>query len=361
VSEIRSIEWVPRQPGAPLPGSLRILDQTLLPERLVYRDIIRPEEVADAIRRLAVRGAPLLGVAAAYALVVAAQQAQQAGADTADAVRRAAALIRGTRPTAVNLFHGVDRILHILEHSSGSDDLALEIWKEADRLHREDREACEAIGRHGADLLPPGSRVLTHCNTGILATAGRGTALGAVYEAFRRHGKLHVFADETRPLWQGARLTAWELQQAGIPVTVLCDNAAAFLMASGQVDCIMVGADRIAANGDTANKVGTLALAIAARRYGLPFYVLAPVSTLDPSLPDGSGIEIEYRAAEEIVRPWGRNIAPQNVMVYAPAFDVTPAELITAIVTDRGIIRPPYERNIAAACGSSGSQRRATP
>lgn len=343
---IQSIQWIPEQPDRPVPGHLRIIDQTRLPLDLVFCDLYSPEEVAAAIMRLAIRGAPLLGIAASYALVLAAQTAASRSQPIRPAVEQAAKVIRRTRPTAVNLFVGVERLLKIIGNHPSEDELPLLLWQEAARFHARDREACTAIGSYGAELIPQRARVLTHCNTGALATGGEGTALAAIYHAHRQGKISMVFAGETRPLWQGARLTAWELQQAQIPVTLICDNAAASLLASGKVDCVLVGADRIALNGDTANKIGTLALAVLARRYNVPFYVLAPTTTIDSNLTAGSDIIIEYRKAEEVTAPAGLRIAPSGVDAYNPAFDVTPGELIDAIVTEKGILRPPWEDSL---------------
>jgi methylthioribose-1-phosphate isomerase len=231
----------------------------------------------------------------------------------------------------------------------GVADVVESVARAAVALHEEDRALCESIARHGASLVPEQARVVTHCNAGALATGGIGTALGVVYEAVRQGKSVHVFADETRPLLQGARLTAWELGRAGVPVTLLCDNAAASLLARGGIDCAIVGADRIARNGDTANKVGTLSLALAARRFGVPFYVAAPSTTFDLSLASGKEIPIEERAADEVAGALGVRTAPAGVGVYNPAFDVTPAELITAIVHEGGVVRPPYEETLAAS------------
>ncbi|RKX33296.1 MAG: S-methyl-5-thioribose-1-phosphate isomerase [Verrucomicrobia bacterium] len=346
-SGLASIQWVPLERRSRIPGVVRIIDQTRLPGELVYLDLTDVSAVAEAIVSLRIRGAPLLGIAAAYAVVLAAQEALRDQQPIGQSVRDAAETLRRTRPTAVNLFVGLNRLVEAAMRTRSSGPAAVkELLAVAENFHESDRRACAAIGRHGADLIQPGARILTYCNTGILATGGEGTALAAVYEAHRRHGDIRVFACETRPLWQGARLTAWELRQHDIPVTVLCDNAAASLLARGEVQCVMVGADRIAANGDTANKVGTFPLALAAAAHEIPFYVLAPTTTFDPEIPAGAQIPIEHRSPTEVVRPFGHDIAPEGVDVYSPAFDITPAKYISALVTEKGVIYPPFETNI---------------
>ena len=319
-------------------GALRILDQRRLPAALEMRDLHTVDEVADAIRTLAVRGAPAIGVAAAIGLAAATR-----GRAAAD-IEAAAATLRSTRPTAVNLGWALDRMLAVARaHATApapARDQALR--DEAERIRAEDAAMCRAIGELGAPLIEDGMRVLTHCNAGALATAGIGTALAPVYVAHARGARVQVWADETRPLLQGARLTAWELAQAGIPVTVLADNMAASLMARGEVDLVLVGADRIAANGDTANKVGTYGLAVLAKHHGIPFVVCAPWSTVDPRTPDGAAIVIEQRAADEVTHLAGTRVAAEGAATYNPAFDVTPHTLITRIVTDRGVFAPPY-------------------
>ncbi len=319
-------------------GALRILDQRRLPAEVVTRDLRAVDEIADAIRTLAVRGAPAIGVAAAIGLAVA-----TAGQSLHD-VEQAAATLRVTRPTAVNLGLALDRMLVVArEHVSedvGARTAAMRA--EAERIREEDVAMCRAIGEHGAELITAGMRVLTHCNAGALATAGIGTALAPVYVAHAKGRAVHVYADETRPLMQGARLTAWELSRAGIPVTVLTDGMAASLMARREVDLVLVGADRIAANGDVANKIGTYGLAVLAKHHGIPFVVAAPTSTVDAHTPDGASIAIEQRAAEEVTHVGGVRMVAEGVPVMNPAFDVTPHTLITRIVTDRGVYAPPY-------------------
>jgi methylthioribose-1-phosphate isomerase len=319
---------------------VRLLDQRLLPAEETWLALVTAEEVADAIRTLAVRGAPAIGVAAAYGLAVEARR----GA-TPERLRAAAELLARARPTAVNLEWAVRRMSRRIGEPAGA------VLAEAHAIRDEDEASCRRIGALGAPLLPPEARVLTHCNAGALATAAYGTALGIV-RAAREAGRLeHVFADETRPFLQGARLTAWELKRDGIPVTILTDGMAGWLMARGEISCVVVGADRIAANGDVANKIGTYGLAVLARHHDIPFYVAAPWSTFDPSLSTGAGIPIEERGADEVLRIFGRLIAPEGVPARYPAFDVTPAGLVTAIVTERGVLRPPYGPAIRALVG----------
>jgi len=297
------------------------------------------DDVEDAIRSLAVRGAPAIGVAAALGLV--ASFAHEAAPSRA-AVFAAIARLASARPTAVNLPWAMARLRRVVESASDTPPLLDALAAEAERILSEDVAMCDAIGRHGAALLADGARVLTHCNAGALATAGIGTALAPVYTAVAAGRRVEVMACETRPLLQGSRITAWELDRAGIPVTVCTDSMAASLMRAGRVDLVLVGADRIAANGDVANKIGTYALAVAAKHHGLPFYVAAPSSTIDPHTSDGSAVPIEQRAADEVRRLGDRQLAPAAVAVHNPAFDVTPAALVTAIITDAGIVRPPY-------------------
>ncbi len=312
-------------------GVLHLLDQLRLPGEEVWVACRSEDEVADAIQRMVVRGAPAIGCAAAYGVALAARR----GAP----VDRAIELLAATRPTAVNLFWALDEM-----RRAGGDPAALEA--RAIAIHVEDIAMCRAIGRHGAALIPDGATVLTHCNAGALATGGYGTALGVVRGAREAGKRLRVLADETRPFLQGARLTAWELMKSGIDVTVIPDAAAAFLMSRGEVSCVVVGADRIAANGDVANKIGTYALALAASRHRVPFYVAAPSSTLDPHTPTGADIPIEERAGDELLRIGTTALAPAGAAARYPAFDITPAELVTAIITERGVARPPYDRSL---------------
>jgi methylthioribose-1-phosphate isomerase len=310
--------------------AVEIIDQTKLPAEEVVLRLETPEDVVDAIRRLAVRGAPAIGICGAFGVALSAAAGRR---------DEGAAMIRAARPTAVNLAWAVDRVL-----------AARDAEAEAIAILDEDREACRLIGEHGRAELPHARRLLTLCNTGRLATGGWGTALGVVYAKHAAGDPVEVLACETRPLLQGARLTAWELQHAGIPVTVLTEGAAAARLAEGDVDAVIVGADRVAANGDTANKIGTYALAIAAHHHGVPFYVAVPRSTLDPTTPDGGAIEIEQRAGDEVRAAAG---LPDEVPVWNPAFDVTPAALVTAIVCDAGVLRPPFDVSIADALGAT--------
>jgi methylthioribose-1-phosphate isomerase len=323
----RTIEWI-----GGTDGFLRLIDQTRLPNEVVYRDCRTVEDVWEAIRSLRVRGAPAIGVAAAYGVVIGAQS----GAAVA-----AANHLRTSRPTAVNLFWALDRMGRVGETTPIAVLLA-----EAKAIHDEDAAMCRAIGRHGAAIVPDGG-VLTHCNAGGLATAEYGTALAVLYSAAEAGRKFRVFVDETRPLLQGARLTAWELMQHGIDVTLICDNMAAQVMREGKIGMCVVGADRIAANGDTANKIGTYGVALLAHAHGIPFYVAAPSSTFDLSLATGDAIPIEQRDSREVTHGFGSSTAPVGVEVYNPAFDVTPARLIAGIVTERGVIRPVDSDNIA--------------
>jgi len=344
VTIIQSVRWSPDD------DAVRIIDQGRLPETLVERDLRGAAEVRDAIRTLAVRGAPAIGVAGAMGLAVAALgYVGESPARFAARLEEDASAIRDARPTAVNLPWAIDRMLaRARERAAAGDgprEVAAALRAEASSILEEDVAMCRRIGEHGLPFIRDGARVLTHCNAGALATAGIGTALAPVYLAAEAGRRVEVYADETRPLLQGSRLTAWELSRAGIPVTVLTDGMAASLMRSGAVDLVIVGADRIAANGDVANKVGTYGVALAARHHGIPFYVAAPTSTLDPATPTGDAIVIESRPADEVSAGFGARTAPSGpfVRVYNPAFDVTPAEYITAIVTDRGVVRAPYD------------------
>lgn len=351
--QLRPIEWIPDQPGALFPGRVRFIDQLALPQRLTFVETRDAGVLATAIRSLQIRGAPAIGIAGAMGVALAAQQAVLAGEPAAplEHVRAqaltAANTLERTRPTAVNLRWAIDRARCILaEPPPTAVALTEKLIAEAVAIRDEDARMCRAIGEHGLTLLRDGMNILTHCNAGALATAELGTALAPVYIARERGQRLHVFVDETRPHFQGARLTVWELQAQGVPVTLICDNTAGVLMREKRVDAVLVGADRIAANGDTANKIGTYSLAVLARKHGLPFYVLAPTSTFDLTTPTGDGIPIEHRPPEDLIRINGKAIAPENTDVFAPIFDVTPAELITAIVCEKGILRPPFEKNI---------------
>jgi methylthioribose-1-phosphate isomerase len=343
---LATLRWL----GDARSGHLRLIDQTLLPTELVEIDCRDVPAVWEAIKALRVRGAPAIGVAAAYGAVIG---ARSKGLDDRDAIasahRDASAFLRTSRPTAVNLFWALDRMDRTLDAHRHLDPPALldRLLAEAHAIAEEDRAMCRAIGRHGASLVAPGQGILTHCNAGGLATADYGTALAVIFSAHEQGKDLRVFADETRPLLQGARLTAWELQRRGIPVTLICDSMAAQVMKEGKVQMVVVGADRIAANGDAANKIGTYGVALLAKAHGIPFYVAAPSSTFDLSLPDGSAIPIEQRDPREVTAGFGRVTAPEGVDVYNPAFDVTPAPLIAGIITERGVIRPVDRPTIA--------------
>ncbi|RKX99461.1 S-methyl-5-thioribose-1-phosphate isomerase [Candidatus Poribacteria bacterium] len=339
---LETIRWNER-------GWIELIDQTLLPNELKYIACRTVEEVWEAIKTLRVRGAPAIGIAGALGVVLGIWRSEARSYDEFKAeLDRVADYLATSRPTAVNLFWALDRMREAAERNKDKPipELKKLLLKEALDIIEEDKRICRAIGRNGARLLPDECTVLTHCNAGGLATADYGTALGVIYAAVEMGKRIKVFADETRPLLQGARLTAWELMQGGIEVTLICDNTAAYVMKQGLVDCVIVGADRIAANGDTANKIGTYNLAVLAKEHGIPFYVAAPSSTFDLTLESGDQIPIEERSPEEVTCPFGRRIAPEGVKVYNPAFDVTPARLITAIITEKGVIRQPLHENI---------------
>lgn len=331
-------------------GWIELIDQTLLPNELRYIACRTVEEVREAIKTLRVRGAPAIGIAGALGVVLGIWGSEARSYDEFKAeLDQVADYLATSRPTAVNLFWALDRMRRAAERNKDKPipELKKLLLREALDIIEEDKRICRAIGRNGARLLPDECTILTHCNAGGLATADYGTALGVIYAAAEMGKRIKVFADETRPLLQGARLTAWELMRNGIDVTLICDNTAAYVMRQGLVDCVIVGADRIAANGDTANKIGTYNLAVLAKEHGIPFYVAAPSSTFDLTLESGDQIPIEERSPEEVTCPFGRRIAPEGVKVYNPAFDVTPAHLITAIITEKGVIRQPLERNIS--------------
>ena len=328
-------------------GTLRFLDQTKLPAEEVYIETNDVQVVADAVKRLALRGAPLIGIAAAYGVALSAIKFS-ASPDFFKKLEESISLLAATRPTAVNLFWALKRQQQVIvDHQSQSGPMiAQQLAEEASLIHREDIEMCERISTLGAALMPASSAILTHCNAGALATGGRGTALGVIVKAWELGKCSHVFVDETRPLLQGARLTAWELTQVHIPFTLLTDNTAAFAMQQGKISAVVVGADRIACNGDVANKIGTYNVAVLAHHHRIPFYVAAPVSTIDFSIATGHEIPIEERNANETTTMNGQRIAPEHVQVYSPAFDVTPKELITAIITNRGVLRAPFQNAI---------------
>ncbi|MDO8684589.1 MAG: S-methyl-5-thioribose-1-phosphate isomerase [Armatimonadota bacterium] len=346
---LRTVEW--RE------NKFFIIEQNRLPAALVYIELRSVEEVAEAIQSMKVRGAPAIGAAAAAGVAIA---AIHSSAQTYDELQRdidaAVKIIRATRPTAANLFHGINRMLAALRASAGApvSEIQARLLRTSYDLLEEDVEANRRMGCHGAALIPDGASVLTHCNAGGLATVGYGTALGVVRAAVEAGKRVHVYADETRPRLQGARLTTWELMRDGIPVTLIADNMAASLMRQGKIDCVITGADRIAANGDAANKIGTYSLAVLANAHGIPMYIAAPMSTVDLSIETGAGIPIEERSDKEMTHIEGVRIAPEGVNVYNPAFDVTPARLIAAIITEEGVLRPPYEESLAWAAKRVG-------
>jgi len=346
MKDIQTLHWEGNENG-----HLLLIDQTRLPMEFVEIDCRTVEAVWEAIRMLRVRGAPAIGIAAAYGVCLAMQTV--AGADEAALFARleeAAAYLATSRPTAVNLFWALDRMKRAAESLRGQAEaarIAAALLAEARAIHEEDRQMCRAIGRHGAALLEDGQGVLTHCNAGGLATADYGTALAVVYAATEQGKRLRVWVDETRPLLQGARLTAWELRERGIDATLICDSMAAVVMREGRVQAVLTGADRIAANGDVANKIGTYGLALLAAAHHVPFYVAAPPSTFDLAIATGESIPIEQRGPREITHGFGRQTAPSGIGVYNPAFDVTPGRLITALVCEKGLIRPVDAQQIA--------------
>lgn len=339
---IPTLEWTD--------AGVRFLDQTKLPTEEVYVTCKRYEQVADVIRNMVVRGAPAIGVAAAMGLALAAKNSKAATvADFKNDFDQACDVIGKTRPTAVNLFWAIRRMQEKLERSRVQplEQIRHTLIEEAKRMHAEDIAANQTMGRHGATLMPSSGGVLTHCNAGALATAGYGTALGVIRAAVEQGKKIHVFADETRPFLQGSRLTAWELMKDRIPTTVISDNMAGAMMKQGKIGAVVVGADRIAANGDVANKIGTYTVAVLAKEHGIPFYVAAPFSTIDLETPDGSRIPIEQRNSREVTHIAGKQMVPDGVEIENPAFDVTPAKYVTAIITERGIAKAPYEESLS--------------
>jgi methylthioribose-1-phosphate isomerase len=335
-------------------GALRLLDQRLLPHETRYVDYVDYRQVAAAIREMVVRGAPAIGVAAAYGLALA---AQESGAETQDGLladlEKAGAFLKNARPTAVNMTWAVERVLKNAHSHEFTDVVGLRkgVIDEAQAITEEDVRACRQIGLNGLALVPEGAGIVHHCNTGALAAVGIGTALGVIRTAHEAGKKIHVYVDETRPRLQGARLTAWELGQLGIPHTVITDGASGFFMRQGKVQLCLVGCDRVAANGDTANKVGTYNLALAAYAHGIPFYVVGPTSTLDLATASGDEIPIEYRAEEEVTYLGGQHLTPEGTQAANPAFDITPAKYITAIVTEKEVIYPPYGKSLAKLVG----------
>ncbi len=332
-------------------GKVTMIDQTRIPAELVSIELTTPEQVADAITTMRVRGAPAIGVAAAVGVALAARNASADGKDEfLGEVERAAHLLRNTRPTAVNLFWGIERML-CTARAALADGLSVDEAKHvvdecAISMVQEDEDVCRAIGAHGAELMPDEGHVLTHCNAGALACVSYGTALGVIRAAIETGKRIHVYSDETRPRLQGMKLTCFELLADNIPVTVISDSMAGSLMRKGHIDCVVVGADRIAASGDVANKIGTYSVAVLAHHHGIPFYVAAPTSTIDHSLHSGDDIPIEERSHEEVTHIDGHRIAPIGVDVINPSFDVTPAALVTAIITEKGIAHPPYKQSL---------------
>ena len=335
---IKSIKWSEDR--------VRIIDQTRLPENLVYVDLKTTEEMADAIRSLRIRGAPLIGIAAAFGVVLAASRKEP--------IQEAIRLLSSTRPTAVNLFKALERMRKISELSSAAE-LQSRLLEEALAIQKEDKELCRRIGENGQALLQEKTTLLTHCNTGALATAGWGTALGVIYSANSKGKVAKVYVCETRPLLQGSRLTAWELNQNGIPVVLLSEGATGSLLKNGRIDAIIVGADRIARNGDIANKIGTYPLSLLAREHKIPFYVAAPTTSFDLTLDSGDEIPIEERSGDEVKKFFGVQVSPDAIEAYNPAFDITPASHITVIITENGILYPPYDKSISKM--NSGTTR----
>ena len=345
-----TLEWI-----GGVDGHLRLIDQTLLPLELAWLDCRDAQTVFTAIRALQVRGAPAIGIAAAYGVCLGLQPATAISeADFFARLGHVSEYLATSRPTAVNLFWALERMKRAAEGWRGKappSEIVERLLAEARAIHEEDRQMCRAIGRHGAALLASNGGVLTHCNAGGLATADYGTALAVIFAAHESGKQIHVYVDETRPLLQGARLTAWELVQHGVPATLICDSMAAQVMREGRVQAVVTGADRIAANGDTANKIGTYGVAVLAAAHDIPFYIAAPTSTFDLTLASGDQIPIEQRAAEEITAGFGRRTAPEGIEVYNPAFDVTPSRLIRAIICERGIIQPVTAERIREVAG----------
>jgi methylthioribose-1-phosphate isomerase len=341
---IKTIEWTPE--------GVVMIDQTRLPREEVFVTCTDYRQVAEAIRSMVIRGAPAIGVAAAMGVAIGAQKSSDLGRDFEEICSTLAA----TRPTAVNLFWAIDRMKRVYETVKGQPVEAIRkrLIREARQIYIEDIAINEAIGRNGAELVPDGKTVLTHCNAGALATAGYGTALGVVRAAVAAGKRVEVFADETRPFLQGARLTVWELTQDSIPATLITDNMAGHFLRSGRIGCVVVGADRIAANGDVANKIGTYSVAVLAKENGVPFYVAAPISTLDLTLASGDEIPIEQRAASEVTHLNGTPVAPEGIRVENPAFDVTPNRYVTAIITERGVARAPYTESLKELAEGAG-------
>jgi methylthioribose-1-phosphate isomerase len=344
----KTLQWVGNTDGF-----LELIDQRKLPAEFTIIQCRTPDELYEAIKTLAIRGAPAIGVAAAFGICLAAQEIDELKlSDAVSHIEKKADFLSKTRPTAVNLSWALERMKRTGRDFAAENPKATignfkkRLLDEAQRIYNEDVEMCRKIGENGEKFIPDGGAVLTHCNAGALATAGDGTALAAIFEAQRKGKKIKVYVDETRPLLQGARLTTWELKQAGIDVTLICDNTAGTLMRDGIINAVIVGADRIAANGDTANKIGTYSLSVLAKEHRIPFYVAAPSSTFDLKLKTGRQIPIEQRGPDEVLDYMNVRTAPQNINVYNPAFDITPAENITAIITEKGVIQWPTEEKI---------------
>jgi methylthioribose-1-phosphate isomerase len=341
IGMINTIEWTD--------SGVVMLDQRILPRQEVYHTYTEYEEVAEAIRAMVIRGAPAIGVAAAMGVALGAKNSSANSIEALDAAfAQICDTLAATRPTAVNLFWAIERMksVYARKRIEGVEAVRRALIDESLAMHREDIESNMAMGRLGQELIPANARILTHCNAGALATAGYGTALGVIRAAVSAGKRVQVFADETRPFLQGSRLTAWELKKDGIPVTIITDNMAGYFMKKGEIDFVIVGADRIAANGDVANKIGTYSVAVLAKENGIPFWVAAPVSTIDPMIPDGSYIKIEERDPDEVRKMQGIPITQDDAAVANPAFDVTPHRYISAIITDRGIARPPFTESI---------------
>ncbi len=338
---VTTIEWVD--------DHIRMIDQTRLPNELIHLEINEINILAEAIKSLRVRGAPAIGIAGAFGILLASQKF--IGEDKTEffsTLEKTSTFLNSTRPTAVNLSWALNNMQIVAKNNreKSVDEIKTLLKKEALKIWEEDRKVCRSLAEHGADLIQDGFNILTHCNTGALATADYGTALGVVFTANAQGKKVHVYADETRPLLQGARLNTWELMHEGIDVTLICDNTAGFLMQQNKIDCAIVGADRIAANGDVANKIGTYSVAVLCMHHNIPFYIAAPYSTIDFNTKCGKEIPIEERSAEEVTNGFGRRTAPENTKVFSPAFDVTPSKLIKGIITESGIVRPPYNINL---------------
>jgi len=343
---IKPIEWQENR--------LKILDQSRLPWEKVYLRLSSYQEVARAIKEMKVRGAPMIGVIAAYGVALGAQRIEASNREGfLTELQHITEALASTRPTAVNLFRAIERMKVVAQAKEDIPRIKATLVREAERIHADEERATRQISQFGAELIQDGFTILTHCNTGVLATAGYGTALGVIKAAKEQGKRIRVLATETRPLLQGARLTAWELMQEGIPVTLITDSMAGHFMSKGEVSCVIVGADRIAANGDVANKIGTYTLAVLAREEGIPFYVAAPISSIDLSLPSGEQIPIEERSPEEVTHLQGMPIAPEGVEVANPAFDVTPHGYISAIITERGVVRKPYKKGLKTVATNS--------